>query len=332
MFVASFGTADFSEAAVNRIRLLARLDSVGVHESVEEAERADAILFVDSHQHPGDPFLNYVLRQRHDWISGATPCFVLDERDAPTYSLPGLYVGASRRMASYLPVRGAPYPLLDAEPVGTGAPDLLFSFMGAITHPSRERILRLRHPRGLLVDTTGVKAGPWIAAGEADASARKAFQHSLERSKFVLCPRGHGRASYRIYEALASGRVPVIISDSWLAPVGPDWENISVRVRERDCLHIPAILERLEPGWSEMSQMARAAYLDHFHRSRVWNHYVSSLSTLVGARRPRRWRIELSWERVALRSRLARSRVSALRPPGSRADLPAWLIPPRKSS
>ena len=39
------------------------------------------------------------------------------------------------------------------------------------------------------------------------------------------------------------GRVPVIVSDQWVPPDGPDWESFSMRVKEREVDTIPAMLE-----------------------------------------------------------------------------------------
>ena len=50
---------------------------------------------------------------------------------------------------------------------------------------------------------------------------RERFRSVMGRSRFVLCPRGKGTSSIRLYEALAYGCVPVIISDDWVAPAGP---------------------------------------------------------------------------------------------------------------
>ena len=42
------------------------------------------------------------------------------------------------------------------------------------------------------------------------------------------------------------GRVPVILSDDWVEPIGPSWEKFSIRIRERDVDRIPAPLEKRE--------------------------------------------------------------------------------------
>jgi hypothetical protein len=70
--------------------------------------------------------------------------------------------------------------------------------------------------------------------------------------------------------------VPVILSDQWAEPSGPDWERFSIRVRERDFREIPQLLERRESEAVRMGQLARTQweqwFSDHaaFHRVVEW--------------------------------------------------------------
>jgi len=53
------------------------------------------------------------------------------------------------------------------------------------------------------------------------------------------------------------GRVPVIISDDWVEPNGPNWEGFSIRVAEREIADIPRLLEAREPDALAMGNLAR---------------------------------------------------------------------------
>ena len=58
------------------------------------------------------------------------------------------------------------------------------------------------------------------------------------------------------------GRVPVILSDAWVAPDGPAWEEFSIRIPERQLDEVPRLLETyasrfdlmgvraVKPGWN----------------------------------------------------------------------------------
>jgi hypothetical protein len=96
------------------------------------------------------------------------------------------------------------------------------------------------------------------------------FHHSrtyaelIKRSKFVLCPRGFGVSSIRIFEAMWLGRVPVIISDCWQRPPGFAWEEFSVLVPEAAVGLIPSTLSQLESKASVMGQLAHRAFINKF--------------------------------------------------------------------
>ena len=136
-------------------------------------------------------------------------------------------------------------------------PHLLYAFSGARNHPCREAILNLRDDRAELIDTTG------FVAGESTGSAfrrKREYASQLQSAKFAICPRGEGTSSHRLFECMALSRVPVIVSDAWVTPEGPDWNAISLRVREKDARHLPEILRKAEPQWEQMAKAARLAY------------------------------------------------------------------------
>lgn len=71
-----------------------------------------------------------------------------------------------------------------------------------------------------------------VDSGGFDASATKkdAFAEHLRRMTYVLCPRGCENYSFRVYEALRFGRVPVIIDTDMVFPSTIDWDEIAVVV------------------------------------------------------------------------------------------------------
>jgi hypothetical protein len=62
------------------------------------------------------------------------------------------------------------------------------------------------------------------------AEQKKAYQDHLQQNTYILCPRGSENYSFRIYEALRFGRVPVIIDTNVVLPPEIDWSRLSVRV------------------------------------------------------------------------------------------------------
>ena len=61
-------------------------------------------------------------------------------------------------------------------------------------------------------------------------------------ANFCLCPRGDTPGSARIFDALAAGCVPIIISDAWAAPFSMhvQWTELVLRIREKEFLENPS--------------------------------------------------------------------------------------------
>jgi len=60
------------------------------------------------------------------------------------------------------------------------------------------------------------------------------FKDILSNSIFALCPRGYGPASYRMYEAIQFGCIPIYISDEFWLPFSDkiDWDKLCVLIKE----------------------------------------------------------------------------------------------------
>jgi hypothetical protein len=68
----------------------------------------------------------------------------------------------------------------------------------------------------------------------------------------------------RLFEAMKLGVAPVIISDKWILPKGPDWHKFSLIIRERDIPNLESIVTQNECRYEEMGKAAREAYLSFF--------------------------------------------------------------------
>jgi hypothetical protein len=290
IFVTTAGDEPYHRAQREAFLGLADADVVGAHQPATDPGDADAILFVDLHQHPGDTFLR-TLRTHPLVAAYRDKVFVYDERDFPFFTFPGIYVGGTLAMARRFPISGGPYPAFPG-PAERAArtPDLLYSFRGARTHAVRDKLFELEHPRGHTEYAGGADffASDMRPSRSSEAElerARRRYTELTARSKFVLCPRGQGPSSFRLYETLAAGRVPVVISDQWLAPPRVDWDACVVRVAERDAHRVPRILEESEPAWRAMVSAGEDVWRKHFARNRLWHSYATSLLDLSLRRR-----------------------------------------------
>jgi hypothetical protein len=272
-------------------RQLAFDDQNGVHQLTEDPAEADIILFLDVNEHQGDLRISAIARHP---LTRRFPekTFVYSELDQPWCAMPGLYVSMPRKGFDHRRQRACGYitPLINSyvkslaseAPCPTMNADLLFSFIGRRSDPSREAVLALRHSRAIVEDSSQTN----IFGGGADAEYKKRrYAEILARSKFVLCPRGAGTASFRLFEAMALGRVPVILSDDWVAPNGPDWAAFSLRVCEAEAASVPALLERSEPRFEQMASEALRQWDQWFSPGVLFHRMVEACGELLVARR-----------------------------------------------
>jgi hypothetical protein len=274
------------------------VDRFGAHRVARDAGGADLILFVEVRAAGllQQKLWRHPLVRRHP-----SRCFAFCSFDGVVPFLPGVYASLPRhrhdrsrhRSGHYLRALFRRVPA----PAGTPAdPPLLASFRGCLrTHAVRPGLAALSSARIRVEDSDGERdfKAPGRAYMGYSGAAVESYLRLIERSAFVLCPRGRGASSLRLFETLQLGRVPVIISDDWVAPDGPAWETFSVRVAERDVPRIPRILAELEPRAAEMGRRARAAWVEWFSEEVSFHRAVESCLDIARGRRAtepvRRW-------------------------------------------
>ena len=183
--------------------------------------------------------------------------------------VPGCYTCLNMRNFDRRLHRACAYPYsynLLAEDSGAAAvgrqtePRWLFSFRGNASNLSLRRAifgLLSRDPEGNLVDVR-------TQFHMHSADERRLYVDDILASRFVLCPRGQGPSSYRLFEVMALGRCPVIISDQWVPIDGVDWPSCAIFVKERDIATIPKLLRSEASRALELGRNAKAAWMTHF--------------------------------------------------------------------
>lgn len=271
-----------TDSVLSAAKALAAHDTTGSFRLLDTAHEADIILFT------GTRYDGRLIRQHSAAQNWPKKCLVYDRLPNPTDTFPGVYVNMTSRGFDRQRMEASSY--LDSPPMEVGdfpatpssSPDLLFSFRGQKNVPVRDSVLSLRYPRGEVVDTTAA----FIAhsSQNGDEEHRRAYRDQMMRSKFVLCPRGWGTSSYRMYETLAMGRVPVVLSDMWVPPTGPDWTKCILRVDEDQVASLPGFLESMEPRWASMSQAALEAWNQWFSPAVRFSRIVESCVRLQARR------------------------------------------------
>jgi len=103
----------------------------------------------------------------------------------------------------------------------------------------------------------------FIGSAISDSSLFKTIpQHSV----FTLCPRGIASWSFRLFEAVANGSIPVILSDSYIKPFSDciPWDRFSITIPESRLDEVDGLLEAIRPEIVEYMQDNLKASQAHF--------------------------------------------------------------------
>jgi len=147
----------------------------------------------------------------------------------------------------------------------------LFSFQGAPTHKVRETLIKM-FPKHC-VSSMFFNNVRFVHI----------YKKMLTESIFSLCPRGTGVSSIRLWESMASGTIPVIISDGYKLPLenAIDWSSFSVIIKEKDVEKIPQILVSVpEQRRIEMMKSVINIYDEYFNYENLQKTIMINLNEL----------------------------------------------------
>ncbi|MBA3543421.1 MAG: exostosin family protein [Chthoniobacterales bacterium] len=285
---------DFNRGAYRGLWKSAQVDVFRRHDLTEDPAAADLILFAELYgagtyfekirSHP-------LVRQFREkcFLFSCTPCAIP--------FLPGVYTSIEKRWATGRTRAGFYLGLSENEFVRAAEPGAelpwLYSFLGSTTtHPVRRRLLELLHPRGFFQDTAAdqnrVLRGQM--EGEEMHEYWRRYAESIKASKFVLCPRGVSPSSVRLFDTMRVGRVPVILSDQWIEPGGPEWDKFSIRIPEAALHRVIPLLEEREAEAPALGRRARAAWEEWFSERAGFHRVVEWCLEIKDQRRlPERW-------------------------------------------
>jgi hypothetical protein len=271
---------DFNLTPLLELRKCAAVDRFQIHSQTDDPAAADLIIFIEFY---GGGWYFERVRQHPLVKLYREKCFLFCANPLVIPFLPGIYSGVERGWATSR-TRAGFYLGRTQNEFTTYTPpaaDLpyLFSFMGSVRNaPVREKLSTLRHPRGFFQDT----AEDFARILERRMSPRERLDYDrryaevTKASKFVLCPRGLSPSSIRLFETMRMGRVPVILADAWVHPVGPCWERFAIQVREKDFKQLPRLLEEHEDRAAEMGELARVEW-DRWFSEEALFHYLVEL-------------------------------------------------------
>ena len=254
-----------------------RLDDT-VRKAMERARAASVpLLFFRSHDDvtPADPpygtvWRDSILASRMTPAERALPAFVGDP-----------YESDEREADAFVPM-GRP----DRASVG---------FCGYVSSPLRRALLRMtgrrEKVRGLglrarclsgleragrrgLVRADFIRRDSFWAGAAADAAAqrraRRDFVRNILDNPYTLCLRGAGNFSFRLYQVLSFGRIPLFVNTDCALPFADevDWRSVFCWAEEADMPRLGEVVAdhfaSLDADAFEAAQSrARRAYLDY---------------------------------------------------------------------
>jgi hypothetical protein len=244
------------------------------HELTTDPAAADLVLILGSFGRDPHTLLDHPLYK-------ALPdrCAVYTEDDNYLPLAPGVYCSVLRdvhtrvgRIFSYSYVsRNGRYQNPYLAEVPSAAPAMpapekryLFTFQGGSTSLLRKRIFNLNFDRAdILIENTS-KYYHWDDTQPGRRDRQLAYAETVAASHFVLCPRGAGVGTIRFFEVMAAGIAPVLLSDEYELPPGPDWDSFLLRIPERDIVRLPQLLEPHLASAAQRGRLAREAFVEHF--------------------------------------------------------------------
>jgi|GEM_PF-2129757 len=122
---------------------------------------------------------------------------------------------------------------------------------------------------------TGPEKGLVKNAPETEQLARRQFLESILRNDYTLCVRGAGNFSYRFYETLAAGRVPLFINTDCVLPYDDeiDWRKHCVWVEKSEMSRAGEILAEFHSRQTPDSMRAM-----QLANRRLWQEYLTPLT------------------------------------------------------
>ena len=156
----------------------------------------------------------------------------------------------------------------------------LYSFMGGYQPRDymsfiRSDIYKIKHPDNTFIKNTGI----WhfndvvfhekqSADGELNMTDKHinntdTYNRVLLDSRYSLCPSGSGPNSIRLWESLAIGSIPILLSDHLELPKHQLWSKAILRVRESDVNKLSQILDKISKDQEiEMRKNCLKIYTD----------------------------------------------------------------------
>ena len=148
------------------------------------------------------------------------------------------------------------------------------SFVGSLTHPIRIQ----------MANTLSGKSeyNIWIKQWSPTVN-KPEFELFLElasKSKYLLCPRGYGLNSFRLYEAFQLNCVPVVITDKPYLPWQDElnWNDFSILIDQNNISNIDNILKNInDKQYEKLLTTGKKIYSSYFTLDGIYDNIIKRL-------------------------------------------------------
>jgi hypothetical protein len=213
---------------------------------------------------------------------------VWDWEDWPTGRMNGFYCSLPQSLHEPARHRAVCYPIVFNDlvvdfPQSDATHD--FGFVGGMNAGVRHRLVAMLEPTQREDNSViSPEGGAWAQACSAGASDTKAaYAEFVRGTRFILCPRGYGTGTARLFETMKAGRVPIIISDRYVPPAGIDWDSCSITVKEGEIGRIREVVKANLERWPSMARNARAVWEQNFAIDKLLPYLAHNIEAMRGA-------------------------------------------------
>ena len=227
-------------------------------------------------EQPGEIVFSYGTFRSDKDIAIPTPAWMFDLGDSmtpiskpsiPTVGFVGCaqYTGDGVRVWRYLPI---PEPLLYWSACRFFVSKMRRGLRKKIGERLREATLQAAE-RSPHLKTSLIRRNHWNfnLSEEQQVQEQREYIQNLQNNAYILCPRGAENYSFRLYETMSAGRIPVIIDTNMRLPdLGNlQWSDFSVIVPCSKIHHLGEIIQAFHDRLSQeefdrMCQRSRAAF------------------------------------------------------------------------
>jgi hypothetical protein len=123
-------------------------------------------------------------------------------------------------------------------------------------------------------------------AGARQISNYELYQRQLLNSDYVLCVAGHGNYSFRLYEVMRAGRIPIIVDTDQLLPCTNeiDWQQVGLWLKPEELGQLSAKLlayhQSLRPLFEYRQQQNRDLYQKYLTTEGFYATVIDKLSNM----------------------------------------------------